>query len=264
MIRLFAYTVTMFGAVFALSAPAHADVSAQCKADYQKVFDTLNRTDGPKVPDSAISFALKVEKVVNAGGSTCPEMDEETRTFLRGGITEAESKAISQKVIGRGLDRLELVAEGRQAIAGKDQSLARRKFLAACDVDSGEGCALAGAMVAQGKGGAQDTQRGIALFRKACSLDYAGACEVIENATADTKRQRETNDAKIAQVQGFLEKGDTAGAEAILKETCDASYARGCGLYALFLEGIVKSTDTARITAVRKKACGLGDKPSCN
>ncbi len=101
-------------------------------------------------------------------------------------------------------------------------------------------------------------------FARHVRWKFAGACEVIEKATADTAKERDTNEAKIASVESFLKAGDKAGAEAVLKETCDASYARGCGLYALFLKGVVKSTDTARIATIRKKACRLGDKQSCN
>ncbi len=163
---------------------AAAQISEQCKADYQTIFDSLNNGDGAKVPSGAISWALSVEKAVNAGESACPKMDAETTAYLeRAGNDPASAQSVeskSQTAQKEPGGKITALMRGKTAYSEGKFGTAKREFQKACSERVAEGCYLAGLMTWKGEGGPKQDWRAGAQFRTACRYGEQRACDLLK------------------------------------------------------------------------------------
>jgi uncharacterized protein len=132
----------------------------------------------------------------------------------------------------------ELIAAGEKPPVEPDYAKAAERYRAACEDDEGLGCYQLGLAEVEGKGVAQDHDRGWTTIGKACRLHFTPAC------------------AKLGAV--FLAEGKSELAAAYLLQACIE------GDSALCAKAGELSTDPTHVAAAYTSGCQLAEATSCH
>lgn len=145
--------------------------------------------------------------------------------------------------------KLTIAAAGCASSAKANPRAAVERCETACRADVVSACVHLGSVLASGSVGPKNLERAAQLWDRACKRDDAAACDALARAYALGEGVRMED--RIART--------------LLEKACNLGAASACGHLARAYEvgGAGLSKDAARASALRARACELGEGASC-